>query len=210
MNRPSRTDEPQEGDGFNQSPNSLSGDLTTNNDLNGLANARELRREDVKLQSGSGSAPVPDQGVASGVDPDLAVGGRGTGGFGGGSKGGEGSGVGVVECVCGGGGGDGGGGTGGGGGGGHDARCPAATAEKTASGKGAGAGADTVVFSALAVGAPGRDSLDAPGGGGSPPGNGGGPRTWLVRVKDHALAFGKFVGPGFMIAVAYSRWRPGR
>ncbi|PBP27514.1 metal ion transporter metal ion transporter [Diplocarpon rosae] len=43
MNCPSRTEEP-EGDGFNQNPSSLSADLTTRQDLNGIANARELRR----------------------------------------------------------------------------------------------------------------------------------------------------------------------
>lgn len=43
MNCPSRTEEP-EGTGFNQNPSSLAADLTTRNDLNGIANARELRR----------------------------------------------------------------------------------------------------------------------------------------------------------------------
>ncbi|KAH6708583.1 iron transporter SMF3 [Verticillium dahliae] len=42
MNRPSRTDEPYEGEGHNQSPSSLPNELTTNEDLNGLANAREV------------------------------------------------------------------------------------------------------------------------------------------------------------------------
>ena len=46
MNKPSRTDEPLEGDGYNQNPNPLSNDLTTNADLNGIANSRELGRED--------------------------------------------------------------------------------------------------------------------------------------------------------------------
>ena len=43
MNCPSRTEEPK-GTGFNQSPRSLSADLTTREDLNGIANARILRR----------------------------------------------------------------------------------------------------------------------------------------------------------------------
>jgi metal iron transporter len=43
MNCPSRTDEP-EGSGMNQSPNSLAADLTTREDLNGMANSRILRR----------------------------------------------------------------------------------------------------------------------------------------------------------------------
>lgn len=46
MNCPSRTEEPIESDGYNQNPNALSNDLTTNQDLNGLANTRELRRTD--------------------------------------------------------------------------------------------------------------------------------------------------------------------
>lgn len=44
MNCPSRTDEPIEGDGYNQNPNFLAADLTTREDLNGIANARILRR----------------------------------------------------------------------------------------------------------------------------------------------------------------------
>ncbi|EXL39568.1 manganese transporter [Fusarium oxysporum f. sp. radicis-lycopersici 26381] len=53
MNRVSRTDEPFEGDGYNQSPNPLSNDLTTNQDLNGIANARELGREDPRSMRGA-------------------------------------------------------------------------------------------------------------------------------------------------------------
>lgn len=44
MNRPSRTDEPHEGDGYNQSPAELSNDLTTNEDLNGISSSRALGR----------------------------------------------------------------------------------------------------------------------------------------------------------------------
>ncbi|KAI4138475.1 MAG: hypothetical protein L6R39_006771 [Caloplaca ligustica] len=43
MNCPSRTDEPDERDGWNQSPPDLSGDLTTRADLNGIANLRTQR-----------------------------------------------------------------------------------------------------------------------------------------------------------------------
>ncbi|KAG9243292.1 natural resistance-associated macrophage protein-domain-containing protein [Calycina marina] len=45
MNCPSRTDEP-EGMGMNQSPPSLSAELTTRADLNGMANSRALRRSE--------------------------------------------------------------------------------------------------------------------------------------------------------------------
>jgi metal iron transporter len=43
MNCPSRTDEPEDS-GFNQSPNALAADLTTRQDLNGIANSRLLLR----------------------------------------------------------------------------------------------------------------------------------------------------------------------
>lgn len=39
----SRTDEPRKSQGLNQSPNPLSSHLTTNQDLNGVANQRENR-----------------------------------------------------------------------------------------------------------------------------------------------------------------------
>ncbi|RDW85857.1 hypothetical protein BP5796_04182 [Coleophoma crateriformis] len=47
MNCPSRTDEP-EGTGKNQQPNALAADLTTRQDLNGIANKRLLRREAIE------------------------------------------------------------------------------------------------------------------------------------------------------------------
>ena len=57
MNRPSRTDEPQKGDGYNQSPNDLSNDLTTNEDLNGISNSRVQRSgEPLSIQSGGQNA----------------------------------------------------------------------------------------------------------------------------------------------------------
>ncbi|CAK7265854.1 NRAMP-like transporter smf-3 [Sporothrix epigloea] len=56
MNRPSRTDELPRSDGMNQSPNPLSNDLTTNEDLNGLANGRRLQR--------SVSPPIQHAGIA--------------------------------------------------------------------------------------------------------------------------------------------------
>ncbi|CEL11970.1 Putative Manganese transporter SMF1 [Aspergillus calidoustus] len=62
MNKPSRTDEPLEGDGYNQSPNSLSNDLTTNEDLNGITNIRELRREDPQSLQGARTPADDDNG----------------------------------------------------------------------------------------------------------------------------------------------------
>ncbi|KAF5672059.1 manganese transporter [Fusarium heterosporum] len=47
MNKTSHTDEPYEGDnGYNQSPNPNSSDLTTNEDFNGLVNSRSSLRDD--------------------------------------------------------------------------------------------------------------------------------------------------------------------
>lgn len=43
MNSPSRTEE-LEGTGMNQNPNALAADLTTREDMNGMANSRVLRR----------------------------------------------------------------------------------------------------------------------------------------------------------------------
>ncbi|KAL1898196.1 NRAMP-like transporter smf-3 [Sporothrix stenoceras] len=60
MNCPSRTDELPRSDGLNQSPNELSNDLTTNEDLNGTANGRRLRR--------SVSPPDLQAGLAGGTN----------------------------------------------------------------------------------------------------------------------------------------------
>ncbi|KAK3399189.1 natural resistance-associated macrophage protein-domain-containing protein [Sordaria brevicollis] len=68
----SRTDEPRKSQGYNQSPNPLSPDLTTNQDLNGIANRRENRagsRTGISFQSlqdgaaddGGGGGPRPDR-----------------------------------------------------------------------------------------------------------------------------------------------------
>ncbi|KAH7146271.1 transporter smf2 [Dactylonectria macrodidyma] len=73
MNRVSRTDEPFEGDGYNQSPNPLSNDLTTNQDLNGIANTRELRREDPKSMLGAQPPGADDDGSISKASGDNNV-----------------------------------------------------------------------------------------------------------------------------------------
>ncbi|KAL8763258.1 MAG: hypothetical protein Q9184_000898 [Pyrenodesmia sp. 2 TL-2023] len=62
MNRPSRTDEPGERDGWNQSPPHLSADLTTREDLNGTANLRTHRDADI-------SAHGPPQ-IDGWIEPD--------------------------------------------------------------------------------------------------------------------------------------------
>ncbi|KAK7418658.1 NRAMP-like transporter smf-3 [Neonectria punicea] len=73
MNRTSRTEEPYEGDGYNQNPNPLSNDLTTNEDLNGIVNARELKRADQDKSIGDSPPSAPDRS-----SPDPGLGGRGT------------------------------------------------------------------------------------------------------------------------------------
>ncbi|KAK7433193.1 NRAMP-like transporter smf-3 [Neonectria magnoliae] len=73
MNRTSRTEEPFEGDGYNQNPNPLSNDLTTNEDLNGIVNARELKRADQDRTISDSPPSAPDR-----FSPDPGLGSPGT------------------------------------------------------------------------------------------------------------------------------------
>lgn len=78
MNCPSRTDEP-EGTGKNQQPNALSADLTTRQDLNGIANARQLRKRagggiDDTAEDRRGDEQNQDQQKDSGADVRAVVG----------------------------------------------------------------------------------------------------------------------------------------
>ncbi|KAH7114792.1 transporter smf2 [Dactylonectria macrodidyma] len=57
-------------DGYNQSPNPLSNDLTTNQDLNGIANSRELRREDPRCLRGAQPPGADDDGSNSNASGD--------------------------------------------------------------------------------------------------------------------------------------------
>jgi metal iron transporter len=153
MNRPSRTDEP-EGDGYNQSPNPLSNDLTTNQDLNGISNARMLRRqEDMSIQD-------------SGQDPEGG---------------------------------------------------PSSRADDDADDVGTSGQFDAVTNTASAIGSKserGRSDQEEDCRQGSPQSDaaGGdrssGTHSLSSRFKSfkHAIVtFGKFIGPGFMVAVAYSK-----
>ncbi|KAK8121024.1 hypothetical protein PG999_005144 [Apiospora kogelbergensis] len=56
MNKTSRTDEPYEGEGHNQSPNAFSNDLTTNEDFNGIVNTRTQRDSDSRMVSDTGQS----------------------------------------------------------------------------------------------------------------------------------------------------------
>lgn len=62
MNCPSRTDEPPESDGWNQSPPRLAADLTTREDMNGLVNRRTQRDSDPR---------VGDETAIDTLDPTL-------------------------------------------------------------------------------------------------------------------------------------------
>ena len=65
MNCPSRTDEVLEHDGSNQNPPSLSGDLTTRADLNGISNSR-LQRDHL------GSGKSVDAVISEAVSDDIS------------------------------------------------------------------------------------------------------------------------------------------
>ncbi|TQN65336.1 Manganese transporter SMF1 [Colletotrichum shisoi] len=146
MNRPSRTDEPCEGEGYNQSPSPLSNDLTTNEDLNGTVNARELgpARDSKEALAGAGDVAITRSDDSWGRD-------------------------------------------------------------------GVGPAAGDPSAKSAGLGQPeGEDALAAP----LPtlhsqrPSNGGGVegpvrRGIFVRAWSAVVKFGSFVGPGFMISVAY-------
>jgi len=143
---PSRTDEPYEGEGHNQSPNHLAADLTTNEDLNGIANARETRNRDARRIASSSQALEGD-GAGSSDEPRSNS-----------QTGGEGLANDILAPI----------------------------------GQSGGIARD-------------RDSKSAtptPG----PPGSGivRSPSSRLARVKQVLVTYAQFVGPGFMIAVAYS------
>ncbi|RFU27725.1 hypothetical protein B7463_g8621, partial [Scytalidium lignicola] len=137
MNCPSRTDEP-EGDGFNQNPNPLAADLTTRQDLNGIANTRILRRTSSEVIFDETGGPDNLLGVD---DP----------------KG------------------------------------------KNSELKGGGAGVGVVAYRARG----GKLRF----GGGDPGGSGKEGSHFLkgllLKISKKLMKFGKFVGPGFMISVAY-------
>ncbi|KAH8806218.1 natural resistance-associated macrophage protein-domain-containing protein [Hyaloscypha sp. PMI_1271] len=138
MNCPSRTEEP-EGTGYNQNPSSLAADLTTRQDLNGIANMRVLRR----IATGdieSVVEHVPDDDVKK--------------------------------------------------------KNEAAVMAKKALTSDSHVGGDPSSFEAVDLNEDGRGTG----------GEGGDNRTstkLFKRLRKVVLTFGKFVGPGFMISVAY-------
>ncbi|KAI8635673.1 natural resistance-associated macrophage protein [Xylariaceae sp. FL1651] len=141
MNQTSRTDEPYEGDGLNQSPNALSNDLVTNQDLNGIANAREHKDRNSRSMDSSGqpiaheSPPTPDSDGGTESTKRL--------GRGGGQSPGKRSSTQV-----------------------HDSSA-----------------ASNITYAEFPTSR--------------------GPTNLLQKLAYHFVTFGKFVGPGFLIAVAY-------
>ncbi|KAI5467817.1 transporter smf2 [Mariannaea sp. PMI_226] len=147
MNRTSRTEEPYEGDGLNQSPNPLSNDLITNEDLNGRANFRQLKRDDKHGMTDDAKPIAPD---ISNTDPE---------------PGSEGATPGMVNV----------------------------------SPIGHRLGEEMASISASPLPPPSPSS--APPDGLAPGGRDG--KSRVRRVKDIVVKYGSFIGPGFMISVAY-------
>ncbi|KAI1129350.1 natural resistance-associated macrophage protein-domain-containing protein [Nemania abortiva] len=144
MNQTSRTDEPYEGDGLNQSPNAFSNDLVTNQDMNGIVNARERRGRKSRDMDDAGR-PIAQEIPAS---PD------------------------------------------------DDGDCG------LAKGLAAGDGQSPEKSWTTQVKTSPAEASSPPAAAGNPPHRRG--LTTLSRGLFHfILNFGKFVGPGFLVAVAY-------
>lgn len=150
---PSRTDEPYEGEGHNQSPNHLSGDLTTNQDLNGIANTREIRNEAAHAIPGSSRAQNDNTDSA----PKEARGGN--------------------------------------------SLADEKSTDRLAVDRLDGVGRDDDPKKVADVDAEAAISRSP-----SPPNTGGvlQDSSRLARLKEILFTYAQFVGPGFMIAVAYS------
>lgn len=180
MNQTSRTDEPIVSDGYNQSPPSLSADLTTNNDLNGRANDRRLGREEVAAlqRQRADAAPEekvsPEPGAVNEVAPAEGAGMDGPGG-----------GTGKIAQSYGG-----------------CGTAAAVEARETLSGHVAN---DQGSAPGSRSGRSGRTPRDGPPGRMNTPAAGDLAKKGILRAKNAFLTFGKFIGPGFMIAVAYSK-----
>ncbi|GAP88340.1 putative manganese transporter [Rosellinia necatrix] len=136
MNQTSRTDEPYEGDGFNQSPNAFSNDLVTNQDMNGISNARVRRGRGSRAMDDSGQ-PIAQPAPAS-LEEDDDIG----------------SSKGPVD---------------------GDGQSTEANDKPVAASH------------ASAAGSPDRR----------------GPTSLLQKIRYYIVNFGRFIGPGFLVAVAY-------
>ncbi|KAK1833695.1 transporter smf2 [Podospora conica] len=143
---PSRTD-PYPGEGHNQSPNHLAADLTTNQDLNGIANSRETRSHNTRAILDSSSGQNHDPNMIANEPPDCG------------------------QCM--------------GGPGGKDVDGQLAIGRL---GGVDGTGDHKASTVEVVPAAP------------TPP---AAVTSRITRLKDVCLAYFKFIGPGFMIAVAY-------
>lgn len=153
MNKVSRTDEPyeEELEGYNQNPPFLSPELTTNADLNGIANKR--------LYSGSGLDPsVTDDRACQDGMPIQAEPEPGSGHLG-----------------------------------------ESGQAGRMASNLPGGKVAERPIISASYPVSPALPHSSGEAGDG-----GDGLIPWGRRLKNSIMKFGSFIGPGFIIAVAYS------
>ncbi|KAI0876777.1 natural resistance-associated macrophage protein-domain-containing protein [Hypoxylon argillaceum] len=151
MNQTSRTDEPYEGDGLNQSPNAFSNDLVTNQDMNGIANARERRGAAARSSlDGLDQPPIAQARPASSSSEEDDI----------------------------------------------------ALAKGLAAGDGRSPEKSRTTQVHITPVAAAQDASTATGEGSSSP-----RRTGLAAVPRGLLTFfinfGKFVGPGFLVAVAY-------
>ncbi|KAK8069727.1 hypothetical protein PG994_006343 [Apiospora phragmitis] len=148
MNKTSRTDEPYEGEGHNQSPNAFSNDLTTNQDFNGIVNTRAQRDSDSSMVSDTGqSIAHAEPSLSDAGDAAKQAGGRNLAG-------------------------------------GHGAT---------------GQSPGTVSSDAQVLDSSPHDSNPPPG----LPVESGSEKSPLGRVKHVLVTFAKFVGPGFLVSVAY-------
>ncbi|KAI1177994.1 natural resistance-associated macrophage protein-domain-containing protein [Nemania sp. FL0916] len=175
MNQTSRTDEPYEGEGLNQSPNAFSNDLVTNQDLNGMANARERRNRSSKSIDSSGQLIATE--IASGDDEDIYDTGprKGLADGDGQSPGKSGSTTQVNNT-------------------------PAASALALLSKSGSAGEFPNHGGVGLATAAATAGGVDGDGGG---RGRGGPAINFAYQLGHFVFTLGKFVGPGFLVAVAY-------
>lgn len=142
MNQTSRTDEPDEGDGLNQSPNAFSNDLVTNQDMNGIANARERRGRSSRSMDNSGQ-PIARDIPASLEDDDDSRPHKGLAG--------------------------------------GDGQSPGTTKKSSIQENHSPVASDTTGLFP----------------------NRGGPTSLPRKLLHHIVTLGSFVGPGFLVAVAY-------
>jgi len=142
MNCPSRTDEIDEHDGWNQNPPSLSGDLTTRSDLNGISNLR-LQRDRLPIDDN-----VLDIELNKEMDDPLGL---------------------------------------------HSVKRPVSVPSNTL--VDAAGSVEKHGQSVEVGGGPSRRSSGEPN---KPAGS-----TWTRKFGQALIKFSKFIGPGFMVAVAY-------